>query len=634
MASKGQGQVDVRITATDQVTSVLKDINARLTAFQKPFKDLQNQLNRFQKLTGLSKIGQDFKALGGHMKSTLGTVIKLVPVLGTLTGLASLGGLGKLVTQTSDWANNLSKAAKNLGVTTSEFQQLQNAGSISGAGQDAVTHATQFVQDRRRNIKLGLDREGLQLYQSWGIKDNGNDNDVIAQLLDKVNTFKDPASRRRAAELAGVSDLANTYKNGGEYRQSLADATKYGASDKDVSQSNDLGKSLRTMEAAAQGLATTFAGELSPAFKPIVDDMTNWTNGIKNWMQSSPDFKKDMSWLADKARDLGHWLEAIDWGKVKKDATDLFDQVEGWGKTINDFVNKDLGGWKTVLEGIVAIKVTSTVTSWLAPLAQLAAAFGLFSGTGAAALGIAALTGFAATEGYDAVKDVHDLTTDEGRHKDRKLRFDSGDKYYKWGGVDGHNSPLAIAGRNQELYNYGVNELGLDHKVVAGMLGNMQVESGLNSNAIGDNGDAIGLVQAHSGVEKLLDKYGNGKRYADGDMFAQFKDAAEVLKNEPEFRGVYEGMKDANSAGEASNIFMNGFERPQERVVNGRVRGAIADKIDHANSYGPSNSQGGQSHVTVRIEAAPGTRVTSTEVKQGAGPTIKKPQVVSTGGRL
>lgn len=115
---------------------------------------------------------------------------------------------------------------------------------------------------------------------------------------------------------------------------------------------------------------------------------------------------------------------------------------------------------------------------------------------------------------------------------------------------------------------------GLGERVIGAAITNAWVESGLNPNAVGDNGASIGLFQLHKfgaghglSVEYRKDPRNNTKTILEREVLA--KRGNKLRTREKEGAGV----------GELAAIFSRDIERPKAVKYNMKLRKALAEEM-------------------------------------------------------
>lgn len=111
---------------------------------------------------------------------------------------------------------------------------------------------------------------------------------------------------------------------------------------------------------------------------------------------------------------------------------------------------------------------------------------------------------------------------------------------------------------------------GLSEHAASGIVGNLIVESNLNTTAKGDGGKAFGIAQWHPNRQKgLIDlAYSRGTDISDFDT--QLEYVWQEINGSQKHYKVLEGLMNSKTASEAAESFMNTFERPNK---NPRING-------------------------------------------------------------
>ena len=103
---------------------------------------------------------------------------------------------------------------------------------------------------------------------------------------------------------------------------------------------------------------------------------------------------------------------------------------------------------------------------------------------------------------------------------------------------------------------------------VAGIIGNLYQESGLNPARVESNGEGIGLVQWSFGRKQNLINYASSK----GKDWTDLESQLEFLVSELDSKQFYQPYKDTfenpYSVSEATEAFCFGFERPNKAKAN------------------------------------------------------------------
>ena len=104
---------------------------------------------------------------------------------------------------------------------------------------------------------------------------------------------------------------------------------------------------------------------------------------------------------------------------------------------------------------------------------------------------------------------------------------------------------------------------------VAGIIGNMYQESGVNPAREETNGIGYGLVQWSFGRRQQLEAFAESKGKSASDIYVQLEFLVKELKEGKQFYGTYaEQFANPYSVDQATEAFCWGFERPHKNYAN------------------------------------------------------------------
>jgi len=139
-----------------------------------------------------------------------------------------------------------------------------------------------------------------------------------------------------------------------------------------------------------------------------------------------------------------------------------------------------------------------------------------------------------------------------------------------------------------------LTKLGYSPAQAAGVLGNLKIESGLDPNAVGDNGTSYGLAQWHKDRKTGLANYAASHGMSQADPLAQIHYLDWELKNrEPT---AYKALRAANTPQDAAAAFLH-FERPQGYTPDNPL-GSMGASKRVAAATGLYSSLSGQAPIT------------------------------------
>lgn len=142
----------------------------------------------------------------------------------------------------------------------------------------------------------------------------------------------------------------------------------------------------------------------------------------------------------------------------------------------------------------------------------------------------------------------------------------------------------SAASNEEEIFNFCINEMGLNTAAACGVLANIKNESNFNPNAVGDGGTSYGICQWH------LSRYTNLKNYCNqnGYSYTSLTGQLYFLRHElsASYGYIYDFLKcvsnNENGAYDAGYTWCYEFERPANKGSVSVARGNLAK-----NTYWP-----------------------------------------------
>src|SRR5215831_14922416 len=122
----------VTFSVVDHASKELDAINRRIAAIRSPIQRMSRSISRFVDVSGLRKVAQGFEWVGKAAMGVLRTLVEIVPILGTITGAATIAGMSRLVQSYAAWSRQLTQTADGLGMTTAQVQQFEDAMKLAG----------------------------------------------------------------------------------------------------------------------------------------------------------------------------------------------------------------------------------------------------------------------------------------------------------------------------------------------------------------------------------------------------------------------------------------------------------------------------------------------------------------------
>lgn len=222
----------------DNATRQIDAINRRIAQMRAPIDRMSRSVSRLVDVSGLRKVAQGFDWIGKAAGTALGALRQIVPVMGAITGAASIAGMVKLVQSYAAWSHELVQSADNIGITTQQLQQFQDATRLAGGNAEDMTEGLKALHTAAANVMIGLaspEQIGWLNHLDINVRDANqhlrNMTDLLPEVEQKIADLKDPADRARAATaLLGaeggklVESFRQTHR---PFSQFLADAGRY-----------------------------------------------------------------------------------------------------------------------------------------------------------------------------------------------------------------------------------------------------------------------------------------------------------------------------------------------------------------------------------------------------------------------
>lgn len=631
MTAQGNYNINVGVIDTDAIKK-LKDINSQLYKAQAPLKQYQRELKRFNDLSGrteaLRKQARAIENLKNKFVSLKSSVSSIARPMTALFGIGSIAGVVALTRSFANWGNEIRNTSALLNITQQQAIKLSQAGNLAGLGNQA--QALKGYQDTQTAVQYGQDASGALADQILGINPNTNFEQAEIQATRRINALM-KAGRINAT---GARNLAKAAGFGedivGKDPERLARAFKMAAANaREMAPAAEQAANLRDKFAEAAGrvevLKTKIAASLEPVLTPLIQKFIDWTKNNK-------EVDATLAKVAKTTEQVGKWITSIDVEKLKAQFGTAIKVTEA------------------LIATFVALKAISLVT-WVAQvgtdLAKLVTSFeGVSAAAGAARIATGAvvaggaLAGAAAVAGYtgyNAYKEIKYNASDEGRIQRRHEIYNRHDKYYsanRYGILDQGKM-------SREMMDYLMKEKGYSIDQAAAEVGVGLKEGGLNTKALGDGGDAVGVFQWHWPRQKAIEEHFN-KRIEDMSLKEQFDAHDWEMKNGTEKKSGRELANSKNLYQANKSLLDN--ERPAEYLKNGmngeeaRSRYAIAANVKAAYTGQKVNNKISlDTNATIQVIDGDGRKLNSKIIKhdtKASGPLVKDIKRQSNGGKL
>lgn len=148
--------------------------------------------------------------------------------------------------------------------------------------------------------------------------------------------------------------------------------------------------------------------------------------------------------------------------------------------------------------------------------------------------------------------------------------------------------PVAPKMGPADLFKYELLASGLPAHVVDGIMMNGRDESGFDPSAVGDNGNAFGILQWNGPRKRALEQFAASIGGSAADPAVQAKFTVYELQG-PE-KAAYDKMMATTTAGEAGAAFVNHYERPAEEHRARREAAYLGGTVPAGGWGGPAST--------------------------------------------
>lgn len=290
MADGKETKLSIVLRAVDKATAPIRRALSKFTAAATaPARALSGLYQR----TGLAKVTEGIKGIGGllgpvggvisRLGSMLGSVIEKIPVLGAaLTGVVvgATAGLIHLV----DKFDELGKKAAEIGVSADFLAAMRSAAERTGVDVGTLNTGLTMFSVNVGKAKAGTGRlatflervSPALLRQLKAAKSNEEAFDLLAGAMGKLT---DPAKRSALAQMAfGNAMVSPLFAQGRDKLKALRDAylAMAGSQQDATEQAAVAHDAIVDMHAAVDGLEAGIVTGLAPALAVIVKQLSAW----------------------------------------------------------------------------------------------------------------------------------------------------------------------------------------------------------------------------------------------------------------------------------------------------------------------------------------------------------------------
>ncbi|MBY4641570.1 phage tail protein [Gluconacetobacter entanii] len=540
---------------------------------QAPVRRVQAAFGRFASLSGLSRLNNGIVSVGRSAVGAFQSLGQIVPVLGTLTGAASVAGVYRLASAWAQVGTDLRTTSRTMGMAPQRLQTMQNAAKLAGGSAEAMTGALQQLSQERWAAVHNQDPAAAARFRALQISPE----DVQTKPIDQL--FQIVASRIRGLRNPTAQAIAATERFGStaqglmpvfqqtnkEWKQSLDQAERYShMSRSSVDAANSLRRSQAALGEAVEDFGNSIAEAAAPGVRELTDFITNLIAANRKWIAQD---------IGDYVRQFVTWLRAGGWNRIRGD-------IEGVYHAITNVVDS-LGGWKSAgqdallaVEALFAARVVAGVVGLSRNLWEIVTALRAIGAARMAAMGLPgmAVAGAAyAMSGEDS--SLHNWLD----QNPLASKVDNAASYVGIGRSYAEQSRDAQV-INQRTAMAFFRDHGRSQLQAAAIVGNFNRESNLNPNAISPDGEHVGIGQWDANRQADFERiYHRSMRGS--SLMQQLDFAARELDMNPRFARVDAGLRSARTLAEGVTIFDRGYEAPGNYDKEDPIRIGMAEEI-------------------------------------------------------
>jgi Phage tail lysozyme len=617
----------VTYSVVDNATKQIDAINKRITQMRAPMDRMSRSISRFVDVSGLRKVAEGFGWIGRAAATAFRAMIAIVPVLGAITSAATIAGIAKLVSSFSAWGRQLTINADQIGISTQQLQQFEDATRLAGGNTDDMTESLKGLHDATVRAFEGQDPQALAYFNQLGISlrdANGHMRttaDLMPEVMQKLQDIKDPTDRARIATalLGGAGmKLVETFRVS---RQSLGewmtDASKF----TELTQQQLQGMIAFEQAQGRLGVAFDHLGQqvsavLAKNFTPLFNHLSEFVT------THQPQIIAAVDQLSAR---FSKWLDNPDmWKAIGDGLTKTIDGLKWMVDNLDTVLH-----YAEVIAAVFAVKWALGIAASIAQvtLALGAVSGGVSAGTGLlGALGaVAALAaGLAAAYGAKQALDAGSEKVERGIFGDKRvderqrMQEEGGKQFWQqipsWlGGTGGATGGLGTlwnrAMRGPESIQPGykpqslnlpqdtiqrgaaitarlATDLNLTPQQAAGITGNLQAESGLQAvqerSPIGGGRGGIGWAQWTGPRRDEFEAYAKANNLDPKSDEANYGFLLKELHGAGSAKMLEQlrALSGPDAARKSAAIVEREYERPA--VSNAGTRGNYADQIASA----------------------------------------------------
>jgi hypothetical protein len=239
--------------------------------------------------SGLKQLSDGFKSVASSAMSAATSIGRIVPGMAALTGVASLAGMAKLVTDFGSWTRELQRAGDLLNETPEQLSRSEAMMRRFGGSTADAVNSLKELQSTTYDAALGMNgtliagfvRAGIAVRDFNGnLRNSGDVQRDLFGYLDRLTNGEDRL--REATRLAGRStyEVYETYRQSGlTLQQWYAQQQRIQAlTTENVKVYAKYNEALQGMNSAFYQLGIKVGGSVAPVLTKLLTNLSNWVD--------------------------------------------------------------------------------------------------------------------------------------------------------------------------------------------------------------------------------------------------------------------------------------------------------------------------------------------------------------------
>lgn len=316
-------------------------------------RSLKGFSDRARALGGAFGLPRVARALGdvGRAAATTGRALSpLVAAVSTLTGIAAAGGLTAVaagLNASADRIDEMSKKARQLGVSVQTLRQFAYVADLQGVSWDQASEALTKAAKGYAEVRLGVGRMSSQLEKiSPKLADQIRKADSTAAawniMVGAIRNAKTEAEKIKLAELFfGTAEFTKIAELSQDQAKTLIaefDRLAGRITDKQAAGIEAWNDSLTRLTTAMRGISDETAVQALVKLQPFVDSMTKLLSENRDKIATA---------IADALVKIANAVASVDWPAFGASLASLARNA--------DALATAFGGWSNVMLGVAAI---------------------------------------------------------------------------------------------------------------------------------------------------------------------------------------------------------------------------------------------------------------------------------------